>query len=171
MESSQWENWNHLFCRKVSFLAAPHSQFRGVCQGMKQTYPYLWYPLFQAKWDRCDQRNPLTYNYLVKGHHLYSGTWNCRIGLASFHFSWEAPVWNLPHANKGKYAVMYLYVRGIDFPSFCDLSICFWNCSDGVVFFCVSFYYFNYHFWHAHSSWYISVIYTESNMRFLMIVY
>jgi hypothetical protein len=26
-----------------------------VCQGMKQTCLYLWYPLFQAQWDRCDQ--------------------------------------------------------------------------------------------------------------------
>ena len=34
MESSQWENWNHLFSRKVSFLTAPHCQFRGVGQGM-----------------------------------------------------------------------------------------------------------------------------------------
>ena len=24
MESSQWENWNHLFCRKVSFLTDQH---------------------------------------------------------------------------------------------------------------------------------------------------
>ena len=24
MESSQWENLNHLFCRKISFLAGPH---------------------------------------------------------------------------------------------------------------------------------------------------
>jgi hypothetical protein len=31
------ENWNHLFCRKVSFLIAPHCQFRGVGQGIKQT--------------------------------------------------------------------------------------------------------------------------------------
>jgi hypothetical protein len=31
MESSKWENWNLLFCRKVSFLAA-----------------LLWYPLFQV---------------------------------------------------------------------------------------------------------------------------
>ena len=28
---------------------------------MKQTYLYLWYPLFQAQWDKCDQ-----HNYLVK---------------------------------------------------------------------------------------------------------
>jgi hypothetical protein len=46
-------------------------------QGMKQTYLYLWYPLSLVQWDRCDQRNHQTYNYLVKGHHLYSGTWNC----------------------------------------------------------------------------------------------
>ena len=29
-----------------------------VGQGMKQTYLYLWYPLFQAQWDRCDQQIP-----------------------------------------------------------------------------------------------------------------
>ena len=43
IESSQWENWNHLFCRKVSFLTAPLCQFQGVGQGMKQTYLHLWY--------------------------------------------------------------------------------------------------------------------------------
>ena len=57
MESLQWENLNHLFCRNVSLLISPQCQFRGVGQGMKQTYLYLWYPLFQAQWDRCDQRN------------------------------------------------------------------------------------------------------------------
>jgi hypothetical protein len=36
MESSQWENWNYLFGRKVSFLTGPHCQFRGVGEGMKQ---------------------------------------------------------------------------------------------------------------------------------------
>jgi hypothetical protein len=43
---------------------------------MKQTYEYLyvWYPLLQAQWDRCDHRNHQTLNYLAKGHHLYSGT-------------------------------------------------------------------------------------------------
>jgi hypothetical protein len=30
------------------------------CQGMKHTYVYLWYPLFQAQWDRCDHRNNQT---------------------------------------------------------------------------------------------------------------
>jgi hypothetical protein len=40
---------------------------------MKQNELNLWYPLFQAQWDRCNQQNHQTYNYLVKGHHLYSG--------------------------------------------------------------------------------------------------
>ena len=44
----------------VSFLTDPHCRFRGVSQGMKQTYVYLWYPLFQAQWDRCDQQNRQT---------------------------------------------------------------------------------------------------------------
>ena len=34
----KWESLNNLFCRKVSFLTAPHCQFRGVGHGMKQTY-------------------------------------------------------------------------------------------------------------------------------------
>ena len=51
MESSQCENWNHLFCCKVPFLTGIHCQFRGVGQGMRQTYLYLWYPLFQAQQD------------------------------------------------------------------------------------------------------------------------
>jgi hypothetical protein len=101
MESSQWENWNHIFWRKIWILTASHSQFRGVGQGMKHTYLCLWYPLFQAQWDRCDPRNHQTYNYLVTGHHLYSGTLNYRIVLASFRFSCEALVWSLPHTNKG----------------------------------------------------------------------
>jgi hypothetical protein len=49
-----------MFCRKVSFLTAPHCQFRCVGQGMKQTYLHLWYPLFQVQWDRCNQRNHQT---------------------------------------------------------------------------------------------------------------
>ena len=32
-----------------SFLTDPHCQFRDVGQGMKQTYMYLWYSLFQAQ--------------------------------------------------------------------------------------------------------------------------
>jgi hypothetical protein len=76
MESSQWKNWNHLFCRKVVFLTAPHCPFRGVGLDMKHDYLYMWYPLIQVQWDRFDQLNHQTYNYLLKGHHLYSGTWN-----------------------------------------------------------------------------------------------
>jgi hypothetical protein len=30
--------------------------------------------LFQVQWDRCDQQNAKLKEYLVKGHHLYSGT-------------------------------------------------------------------------------------------------
>ena len=41
MESSHWDNWKHLFCRKVSFLTAPRCQFRGVGQGRKQTFLYM----------------------------------------------------------------------------------------------------------------------------------
>ena len=58
--NGKWENLNNLFCRNVSFLTALHCQFRGVGQGMKQTYLYLWYPLFQVQWDRCDKRNHQT---------------------------------------------------------------------------------------------------------------
>ena len=59
-ERAQWENLNHLFCRKVSFLTTPHCQFPGVGLGMKQIYLYMWYSLFQAQWDKCDQRNHQT---------------------------------------------------------------------------------------------------------------
>jgi hypothetical protein len=41
MESSQWENWNHFFCCKVSFLTYPRGRFRGVGPGMKQTLSIL----------------------------------------------------------------------------------------------------------------------------------
>jgi len=34
---------------------------------------------------------------------------------------------------------MYMYVNGIDFASFYDFSIGFWNWSNGMVFFCFSF--------------------------------
>jgi hypothetical protein len=40
----------------VKYIAS----FLGVGQGMKQTYVYMWYPLFQAQWDRCDQQNHQT---------------------------------------------------------------------------------------------------------------
>ena len=81
-------------CRKTSFLPSPF-------QGMKQMYLYLWHLLFQPQWDRSDHQNHQIYNYLLKGHHLYSGKWNERIGLASFRFSSEVSVWSLSHMNKG----------------------------------------------------------------------
>ena len=46
MDSSQMENLNPLICRKISFLAVPQCQFRGVGQDMKHTCLYMWYPLF-----------------------------------------------------------------------------------------------------------------------------
>ena len=55
----------------ISFLTVTHCLFRGVGQDMKQTYLYLWYPLFQVQCDRCDQ-----HNFSVKGHHHYRGTCN-----------------------------------------------------------------------------------------------
>ena len=61
------------FC-KVSFLRRPHCQFGGVGQDMKQTYLYHRYALFQEQWDRCNEHNYQTYNYLVKRHHMYSRT-------------------------------------------------------------------------------------------------
>jgi hypothetical protein len=47
MESSQWENWNHLLCRNF-FFTESHYQSWGEGQGIKQALLYLWYPLFQA---------------------------------------------------------------------------------------------------------------------------
>ena len=40
---------NHLFCPTVSLLT---DQLRGVGQGRKQAYLYLWYLLFQEQLDR-----------------------------------------------------------------------------------------------------------------------
>jgi hypothetical protein len=67
-------NGEIVFCRKVSFFIALLCQFRGVGQGMNKTYLYMWYLLLQAQWDRWDERNHQPYNYLVTGHHIYSGT-------------------------------------------------------------------------------------------------
>jgi len=35
-----------------------------VRYGMKQTSLYLWYSLFQAKWDRCDRHHHQIWNYV-----------------------------------------------------------------------------------------------------------
>jgi hypothetical protein len=40
----------------ISNKPIAHCQFRGVDQGMKQTYLYMCYPLFQAQRDGYDQR-------------------------------------------------------------------------------------------------------------------
>jgi hypothetical protein len=45
---------------KLKIWPPSDCRFRGVGQDMKQTYLYLWYPLFQAQWDRCYQRNHQT---------------------------------------------------------------------------------------------------------------
>jgi hypothetical protein len=34
--------------RQASFLTGTHCQIRGVGQGMKQTYLYLWYPFISS---------------------------------------------------------------------------------------------------------------------------
>ena len=62
----------------VEFLNRPSMSISRCRSRYEQTYLYLnlWYPLFQAQCDRCDQQNHKTQNYLVKGHHLYSGTRN-----------------------------------------------------------------------------------------------
>ena len=52
----KWKVYNGkivIICFVVPFR--PNCQFRCVGQGTKLTYLYLWYPLFQADWDRCDE--------------------------------------------------------------------------------------------------------------------
>jgi hypothetical protein len=71
-EHFNMENWNHLFCRNVSYFTDPHCQFRSIDQGMNHTYLYLWCHSCQAQWDtpRCDQQNHQSVNYLAWGHHF-----------------------------------------------------------------------------------------------------
>jgi len=97
MESSQLLNGNNLFCSKVSFLTDHHCQFRGVCQSMKEIQLYLWYHLFHAQWDAINN----VIKIIEWNDIIYITTWNWRIGLASFRFSWEDLIWSLPHTNKG----------------------------------------------------------------------
>ena len=90
-----------LFCRNVSYLTDHHCQFQGVGQGIKRTRLCLWYPLLQAQWDRWKSTNSPSVEFdLFKRHHLYSWTWNQRIGCF-LSFSVEGPVWSLPRTNKG----------------------------------------------------------------------
>jgi len=59
--------------RHVIQVTNPHCPFRGVGQGMKQTYLYLWYPLFQAQWDRCNPDFFLSLAFKLFDHeHIYS---------------------------------------------------------------------------------------------------
>jgi hypothetical protein len=39
---------------------------------MKQTYLYMWYPLFRAQWDRCNQRNHQSLNLKDSKYMLYT---------------------------------------------------------------------------------------------------
>ena len=55
------------------YITVANWQGRGVGHGIKQNWKYLWYPLFQSQWDRCDNKNHQTYYYLVTGHHLHKG--------------------------------------------------------------------------------------------------
>ena len=41
------ENWINFFCRKVSFLAAPHCQFQGVGQGMGSKKYYIYHGSYE----------------------------------------------------------------------------------------------------------------------------
>jgi alpha-N-acetylglucosamine transferase len=43
----------------------------------------------------------LSLELLVKGHHLYNGTWIKQFGLPYFRFSWKFREWRLSHTNKG----------------------------------------------------------------------
>jgi hypothetical protein len=46
-------------------LTGPHCKFRGVGQSVKQPLVYLWYPLFQTQWERCDKITKLTINDII----------------------------------------------------------------------------------------------------------
>lgn len=86
-ERSQWENWNHLSCCKVSFTTSAHCPIYCVSRGMQQTSLYLWFPFVQ--WDRWDQHCQKIHS--VKEQYLHSGTGNEWTELAFF--SWEIPAW------------------------------------------------------------------------------
>jgi len=75
-----------------------------------------------------NQNNKQFYNRYIFWGNL------CVCNPATFHCHWSAST------KQGKWAVMYMCVKGINFSSFYNLSIGFWNCSDNVVFFSSSFY-------------------------------
>jgi hypothetical protein len=47
-------------CRNVSFPTDHYCRSRVAGQGMKLTYRYMWYPSFQAQWDRPNEQNHQT---------------------------------------------------------------------------------------------------------------
>ena len=56
MESSQWENWSHLYCRKLSFLTTPHCQILGnICStSTKYWVPSIsWLFVLEDTYNNC----------------------------------------------------------------------------------------------------------------------
>jgi hypothetical protein len=79
MESSQWEHWTHLFCRKVSFLTTPHGQFLSV--GLSSTHLSVlrhWqYLLDISMLETCNLSKLMSYSY---------GIWNQSILAFTFRY-------------------------------------------------------------------------------------
>ena len=104
MESSQWETWNNLSCRKVLFLTVPHYQFLDACSGEKHTtYLCLWCPLslkFKGIYviDIVIKRRIIWWKDIYNISR-YVKMWKLRTGLASFRFSLKPHVWNMFHTN------------------------------------------------------------------------
>jgi hypothetical protein len=93
---------NPPFCRKVSFLTTPHCQFRGLGQGMKLSYLYLWYPLFQAL---CII-NMLDNIFFTFGGHVFQQT----VGIYLLvHIVISYPTW-LPGAIKASDWLKFLMI-------------------------------------------------------------
>jgi hypothetical protein len=78
--------------------------FRGVGQGMKQAYLYLWYPLFQVQCDRCDQQN-----YSVKGH--IDSEWRLRTEFYDTEMISIFPLWTF-HLDVATFQ-QHIYISSI----------------------------------------------------------
>ena len=88
MESSQWENWNDLFFHKVLFLTAPYCQFRGVGQGLKQTYLYpIYFIGYLLPKLFCGM--PWCFLWQIWPYMVLSGTKVCIHGTSHFVFQWR----------------------------------------------------------------------------------
>jgi len=73
--------------------------------------------------------------------------------------SFTPPLYYLSACTKTeKWSVMYLCVRVIDFDSFYDFDIRFWNCSDSVVFFV-------FHFWYLQTFLFIVPSFSSDNLN------